>query len=313
MRVLKGPNVPPDDSTLVQHNITDGAVLSIVIEPDKMINIEVQTGPESFTHEVNHSMSVRQLKQLLIDNEEIAFSHKDFELENLVSDNIHLSRKMDDESLPLHYYGVKNGQKLQVVKTFIILEIVPEGRDKEPWYKRTSKMTTVCELKKLIMKLICDKYVTNISLFISHDGKNYKKLDENDCTPIGEICSSSNTLYLLEEGFVQKSWSVNYGKQCIGNIYGKSDPSDLSLKLRAQDQLGIPASKIQIYNRSQKPRRTSGYFIINIIQKDTEQIQYNNFVPFVNYISHYRSEDKFYGRPSGDRYPSEDEFDGYWD
>ena len=68
VRVIKGQEVLPDGSTLEQSGITDGSTVSIVIEPDKQINLQMTLGPKIFTFEVNNSVTVWNLKKQLIDD-----------------------------------------------------------------------------------------------------------------------------------------------------------------------------------------------------------------------------------------------------
>ena len=66
----------PDDSTLVQHNISDGDTVRVLIEPERNIEVEVQCSPIVYKHEVNYCMTVKELKMFLIENNEAAFLEK---------------------------------------------------------------------------------------------------------------------------------------------------------------------------------------------------------------------------------------------
>ena len=65
--MIKGQEVLPDGSTLKEHGIIDGSTVNIVIEPDKELNLTFILGPKQFTHKVKSSLSMRELKQQLID------------------------------------------------------------------------------------------------------------------------------------------------------------------------------------------------------------------------------------------------------
>ena len=73
MRILKGQEILPDDSTLVQHNISDGDTVNIIVEPDKQIIVYVSCTLGTFKHEVSTSMTISDLKQKLIDSMQVAF------------------------------------------------------------------------------------------------------------------------------------------------------------------------------------------------------------------------------------------------
>ena len=68
VRILKGQEILPDDSTLVQHNISDGDTVNIVIEPDKKITVEVVCNLGPFKLRISNSCLVKGLKKRLIDS-----------------------------------------------------------------------------------------------------------------------------------------------------------------------------------------------------------------------------------------------------
>ena len=65
VRILKGKDVPPDDNTLVQLNLTNGTTLNIVIEPEKQITIQVDQGVQrsTFTYKFSNSASVQEVRK----------------------------------------------------------------------------------------------------------------------------------------------------------------------------------------------------------------------------------------------------------
>ena len=66
MKILKGQEILPDDSTLVQHSISDGDTMSVLIELEHNIEVEVQCGPKVYKHEVSNCMTLKELKPFSI-------------------------------------------------------------------------------------------------------------------------------------------------------------------------------------------------------------------------------------------------------
>ena len=65
VRVLKGSQILPDGDTLEENNISDGDTVSVLIEPERNIEVEVQCGPKIYRHEVSNCMTVKELKMFL--------------------------------------------------------------------------------------------------------------------------------------------------------------------------------------------------------------------------------------------------------
>ena len=59
----------PDDSTLEDHNIKDGNTIYILMEQEQYIDIDVVCGQITYKQLVNHNMTVKQFKNLLIQQE----------------------------------------------------------------------------------------------------------------------------------------------------------------------------------------------------------------------------------------------------
>ena len=114
VRILKGQEILPDDSTLVQHEIADGDIVNIVIEPDATIKIQVKYNSNIFSHAISCSSSVQQLKELLYDKEQVVFPPVEFDL---VYENDGEVITLDDTALPFLMYDVKEGAKLTVVRS----------------------------------------------------------------------------------------------------------------------------------------------------------------------------------------------------
>ena len=251
MRILKGQEILPDDSTLVQHNISDNDTINIIIEPEKKIKLKLQFDPEEFSKTVKNSMSVKDLKQELIDSDDFAFVHNDFDpmyLENPVK------KVKLDTSLPLHCYKIDDGATILIEKTFLLVNIRGVGGETE-WIKRMPKKAKVSDLKAVILTDICPKSVSNIRIYLG------KKLDEEDV--LGDVVEDFDEMFVFVEDKCYEDYRYVYymGKR-IALIGVDENDSEEDLKLRAQDQLCIPQRKVKVKKPESENWGGSKYYII---------------------------------------------------
>ena len=109
MRILKGAD--QDDSHLA--DIKDGDTVNVVVKMEHNIEVEVRCGPKIYKHVVNHCMSIKKLKMLLIESNEVVFLLRDFVL--IANKDIEEELELDDDSMPLHYYTSDKILKLKAV------------------------------------------------------------------------------------------------------------------------------------------------------------------------------------------------------
>ena len=138
MRIPEGQEILPDDCNLVQHSISDGGIVNIVIEPNVTITIQVKYNSNIFGHAISHSSSVHQLKQLLYDQEQVIFPVTEFEL-------LHNEVCLDDTTLPLHTYWLVDGLQLHVAKRNFGFKV--KTMKNKQIYLSVSKQATMGELR----------------------------------------------------------------------------------------------------------------------------------------------------------------------
>ena len=259
VRVIKGQEVLQDGSTLEEHGITDGSTVNIVIEPDKEINLKLKLGPKEFTQKIKNSMSVRELKKQLIDGDIVGFMLDEFQLiisaaENEgVTDNVPLV----DETLPLHLCGVSDNTALKIMGWSIMIQLINQKGDK--CFKYFPRKMTVKQMKQEISP-------QNISLFLEC-GTRYRKFEGDG--PIGDVLSHNDVVHYIEDKFFQPEQMivVNHKAVAIEKIGFVSGETVLSLKLRVQEHLGTPVSRIVV----QVPRA----FSVKMIHlRNDQKLQY---------------------------------------
>ena len=238
IKILKGQEILPDDSTLVQHNISDGDTVSVLIEPDHNIEVEVQCGPKVYKHNVSCCMTIRELKAVLIEKKQVAFFHRHL---NLVwNDN--------DGSLPLHYYFVDTmHSKLETIGASVLIKSINSFNETANY--KVARNTSVGDLKKIIVKTRAVCGVTDISMFVADGNDGYHKLDELETKTVFELLPEDKTVYFIEDKLsVNRAWSVyhqdkEFGKEVGRYIFtgsGWSYETVRTITLRIQEEMGIP-------------------------------------------------------------------------
>ena len=270
VRAIKGQDVLPDGSTLDENGIIDGSTINIVIEPEKEINLRIKLGPKEFAHKVMNSVRLRELKEQLIDGDIVGFSINEFQLSILIipaddKNGIVANVLLLDESLPLHLYGVGNNSVLRIIADNIRIHLVTQRG--HHWFKQFPRSMTIEQMKKAIRSVdhffTTDPFyatyndttlLTDILLF-REDGESYRKMDDDEM-PIGVKLSDNDVVHFIEERFFNKREMITvfYNNKEIGSIgWSMQNASDscenetvLSLKLRLQDQLGLPVSCVDV-------------------------------------------------------------------
>ena len=252
VRLLKGQEILHDDSTLEQHAIKDDSTVSVIIEPEKEIDLRIEFGPETFYYKSKVSMSVRSLKQTMIDFQQVALVQRDFDL-------VHTSLTKEtvlDASLPLHQYALTDGVVLQVRLAFLRINIEQIG-SRIPWSRKMPRKATVKQLKEIIAEDICKNPRADISVY--YEGT--KKLDDVDV--LGDVVENDHDrFYFAENKTFQQFREVFFKGVSLGYIGVEDTDARDDLKYRAQDQLGVPFSKIHV--KVPKPHhwdRIDGYVI----------------------------------------------------
>ena len=231
-RVIKGPEILTDDSTLKEHGIIDGSTVNIIIEPDRKINLCVKLGPKKVECSVDNSLRLRDLKQQLIDGGIVGFVLSEFTLvisadhNNGITDDIIL----EDESLPLHLCGVSDNTTMNVVKWQVVIHLI--NQKGQHFFKTFPRNMTVNQMK--------EKLLGQDTILFLQTGSGYRKFDGDE--PIGEVLSNYHVVYYIKDRFFDPPWVVRiyYEDLEIGRVGCVQGDTVLSVKLRVQEQMGFP-------------------------------------------------------------------------
>ena len=170
----------------------------------------------------------------MIDEGHVALVEEDFDLVS------YQTQTALDPSLPLHDYGLTHGSVLKLRLAFLRLNIEQIGSDTQ-WTRKTSRSATVKELKEIIAVEILDKPKADISIYYL----GTKKL--GDTQILGDVVKDEHDqLYFSENKSFQNFRPVFYNGESFGYIGVEKSDTRKELKYHAQDQLGVPFSKIHV-------------------------------------------------------------------
>ena len=243
VRLLKGQEILPDDNTLAQHSISDGDTLSALIEPDKVIIVQLKYLGNLIHKTFSQSELVGNVKQAFLphlhsyDPERIWFEHK-------TGAQLQETTILDDDYMPLHYCGLQDMAVLHVAKRGYSIVVVDE-KNRE-LYLEIEKKTTFGEVKQKLMKF-APREVVNVSLFYHIQNVNeYKKVQDWDVKVL-DLVGNRSKLFLISDRFAL-SENVWLSENPELKIYGlERGDCPLGVQLRGQDQLGVKWSQIQVY------------------------------------------------------------------
>ena len=164
---------------------------------------------------------------------------------------------LEDESLPLHLSTVSDKTTIRIIGGRVHIQFASQFG--HLWQKSFPRNSAVNQMKKRI--LLVDRcfvpqdkdVVEDVWLFVQR-GDSYRKLDDE--TPIGSLLSDNDIIYLVEDRFYYDSdvFPVYYKGEEIGRVgwtityFDPNYYSDtaLSLKLRIQELLGFPVSRVDV-------------------------------------------------------------------
>ena len=218
MRILKGQEILPDDSTLVHQKISDGDTVNIVFEPEKEIRIAIKRKINAlqdyatFKYVLKNSTPVQEIKKRLVLENDMVIPVNEF---TLVLKRDGKSIPLDDSSLPLHYYGLNDGSEL-FIERHVISRFI-ENQKGHVMHIKLSVKATVGELRKRLIKRaeINGRYVDSITIFtyigerceLTNRFTYFKTLSDDD-----ETIGFNDIFYVIENTYSQMLDNIFFHK-----------------------------------------------------------------------------------------------------
>ena len=126
-----------DDQKLSEYSIPDGSTISALFEPDVDMNIDASIGHNTQKLTVSNSTSIMALKVQISGIMRCGMAPEKLEIK--------LGDITLEDSMPLHFYGIKDGSTLGVLKPYITVSI--EDNHGDVIYKRLNQNDTIKEIK----------------------------------------------------------------------------------------------------------------------------------------------------------------------
>ena len=226
------------------------------------IHVTIVFGGLTFYYQVSLESSIRSLKQSLMDDRHVCLPMVEY---GLVMGGVAPHGEdwlvLEDEAMALRFYGVRDGAVLHVERKHLGI-IVENQKGQEVWVT-VPKMATMGELKHTIKEAASLQCAGTFSLFTMvqvetisrNDVINFKKLAEEDSVIVGHVLHDRDKLFMIENKFCESPRNLIH--QSGLRVYGiEVGDTVLSVKLRAQDQLGVSVAHLLVERVvSNYPRR----------------------------------------------------------
>ena len=272
VRLIQGQTVFQDDRKLSEYSLPEGATISALFEPEMDINIEVSTGQQKQCFTVSNTISVMALKSQIDGIMRCGVARAKLE--------IRLGDVTLEDAMPLHFYGILDGSKLNIVKPYVNVKI--QNNKGAAIYWRIDRKDVIKEVK---VKLVASRpavpirfhlyyrnpydnnptrdFRTNQSGFneirglqegcvsvegmrlyvIRGDGEKFEELVDDETVENYKI-EDGDKLFLLTYRWLHDEVDVTVLKT-KSKIYGvEPDDTCMTIKVRVQDQTGLPAGTL---------------------------------------------------------------------
>ena len=147
--------------------------------------------------------------------------------------------------MPLHFYGVKEGSKIDVIKHYV--RVMIENNHGHVIYWRLNRKDAIKEVKAKLAASLSNVSIEQLHLY-TIAGKNFDELDDDDQTVENYEIKDGDKLFLLIYKWYDtldeyKVTVMKTGRELWGL---EKDDTGLGVKVKTQDQLGMPVSKIKL-------------------------------------------------------------------
>ena len=235
MRLLHSQTPMEDDRKLSDYSVPEGATISVLIEPDVDINIEVTMGfqAEKFTVSNATSIMVQKVQICGVMKCGVAPERLEIRLEDVTL----------EDPMPLHFYQLKDGSRLDLIKPYV--NVIVENSHENLIFWRLDRKNTIREVKAELATSFSNISTKQLHLFLVSDGQSFHELDDDE--EIVKNCNikdddeiylliyrwtSDRTVKVMETG--RKLEGVEALDTCMG------------IKVKAQHQMGIPFNTIKV-------------------------------------------------------------------
>ena len=250
-------------------------MISALFEPDVDINIEVSIGYQLHQLTVSNSSFIMVLKEQICGIAKCDVVPQKLEI-RLVDVTL-------EDQMPLHFYEIMNGSKLNVLKPYVNVTILNNKGTEIFW--RLKRKDTIQEVKAKLATAQTATASTR-SFSISQYGNNFNGQLSGGYSPDSGISTEASRLYFITEGqnfreldddetvekikdddrlfLLSYRWTSNrkviltkFGRNIQGVEFGDTC---LGIKLKAQEQLGIPVNTLRLFRGKKDHVKVEHYY-----------------------------------------------------
>ena len=225
-----------DDRKLCEYSLPEGTTISALFEPDVDINIEVSTRHQTQKLTVSNATSVMALEVQICKVFKCSISPEKLELR--------LGDVALEDPMPLHFYGIVDGSRLDVVKPYVRVTMENNHGDLICWH--LDRKDTIKEVKVKLVASLKKVSTKQMHLYLVSDGQNFDELDDDDETVENYEIKNGDRLYLPIYKWLLCSYDVKMMKTWMKVSGLEKDDTCLVIRLKAQDQTGMPFSTIRL-------------------------------------------------------------------
>ena len=264
-------------------------------KPDQFIIINLKCGPKTYTKNVSNSLTVRELKEQLVNVGVVAFSIDEFKLRKVINVDGAVNKTMLlDDALSLYHYGVQNEANLTVIGSYIRLNIVNTES------KRSSRMFSRWSSLLEVKKILASVHYFDFYMSVKRRNNVYRKLSPAHDIPVHHVLKDGDTIYLSKNDFFQSYCRLYFNGSEVGN-FGFGGESVLSIKLRMQLLTGTPVRSISIMSQPPdahqvSPGQSVNYYTQQPTGNDPQETSgSNSYSKTRHYIDYRYPDDRILG------------------
>ena len=176
-----------DDRKLCEYSLPEGATISALFEPYADVDIEVIMGNQTQTLTVSNTTSVMALKAQICGVMRCGVAPERLEMR--------LRDVTLEDPMPLHFYGIKDGSKLEVVKPYVRVRVENNKGDFIRW--RMDRKDAIKEVKSELATSLGNISTKQMHLYVISDGQSFDELDDDDETVERCKIQEGDKLFLL--------------------------------------------------------------------------------------------------------------------
>ena len=274
VRLLQDQTILEDYRKLSDYSLQEGATISALFEPDVDINIDVSTGFLKQTFSISNTTSVKALKDKVCSVMRCGLAPEKLE--------IRLGDVTLEDPMPLHFCGIKDGSKVDVLKPYANVKI--QNNKGAAIYWRLDRKDTINEVKvklataqsNIPMRFYlyssypynydeitsasasgpafneirglqeCSMSVAGMRLYnMKDDGNKLEELLDDETVDNYKI-KDGDKLYLFSYKWLHSEVDVTVLKTNTKIQGVELDETCLGIKVKVQDQTGLPANTLHL-------------------------------------------------------------------